>query len=79
VGLPAEQRRGQWSKRGSRLHRLRGIRESDVPAVGVGQACRVRRRVVPPPTQCEPYELMCLRGSLHCQVITGASHDLVEG
>lgn len=47
MGLPDEQRRRQWSKRGSRLHRLRGIRERNVSAVEVWQACRARRLVAP--------------------------------
>lgn len=75
MGLPDEQRRRQWSKRGSRLHRLRGIRERNVSAVEVWQACRARRLVAPP--QRGP--LPCLRRSLRCQIITDASCDLVGG
>lgn len=75
MGLPDEQRRRQWSKRGSRLHRLRGIRERNVSAVEVWQACRARRLVAPP--QSGP--LPRLRGSLRCQIITDASCDLVGG
>lgn len=48
VGLPAVERRGQWSKRDNRLHRPRGIRERNMSAGEVRQAYRVwRRRMAP--------------------------------